>query len=259
MGRMLGVFDNDEELDRPDLNKCPDCGCFFPGNNCPLCGKECPEEMRAGNRKPVKKKRVRRSQGSGRVTFIEWYHSWWFIVIMMFIMPIAGIILLVTSPHQRWKKLLFVGIAVIYMIVSTFGIMLVPYLVGLFEKPVDTSLSKDEYVAACKTVSAEYIYRSPTNCEDEFVTITLKVVSIAECAGGAYDDDVYYICEATDGSDLNIIVRSCLIENDQKFLTGDVITVYGEGAGELGAFYTNSSKYVSAPSINMAYVVINGN
>ena len=40
MGRMLGSFDNPEELDRPDLNKCPDCNCFFAGDNCPLCGKE---------------------------------------------------------------------------------------------------------------------------------------------------------------------------------------------------------------------------
>ena len=49
MGRMLGSHGS-EELDRPDLNKCPDCGCFFSSDNCPLCGKPCPEEMRAGNK-----------------------------------------------------------------------------------------------------------------------------------------------------------------------------------------------------------------
>ena len=36
MGRMLGAFADDEELDRPDLNKCPDCNCFFDGDFCPL-------------------------------------------------------------------------------------------------------------------------------------------------------------------------------------------------------------------------------
>ena len=87
MGRMLGAFDNPEELDRPDLNKCPNCNCYFPQDTCPICKMECPEEMRAGNRKKVKKKRSRRG-ASGRVTFVEWYHSWWFIVIMMFFMPI---------------------------------------------------------------------------------------------------------------------------------------------------------------------------
>jgi hypothetical protein len=57
MGRMLGAFDSDE-IDRPDLNKCPDCGCFFLQDTCPICGKLCPEEMRAGNRKPVKLKKT---------------------------------------------------------------------------------------------------------------------------------------------------------------------------------------------------------
>ena len=32
MGRMLGAHDS-SELDRPDLNKCPDCRCFFAGDN----------------------------------------------------------------------------------------------------------------------------------------------------------------------------------------------------------------------------------
>ena len=75
MGKLLGVHESDEELDRPDLNKCPDCGCFFAEPYCPLCGKECPEEFRAGNRKPVRRSRRRRTENPGRVTFIEWYHS----------------------------------------------------------------------------------------------------------------------------------------------------------------------------------------
>ena len=100
MGRS---FDTHDELDRPDLNKCPDCGCFFAQDSCPLCGKVCPEEMRAGNRKPPKK--VKQASVSDRVTFVQWYHSWWFIVIMMFIFPIAGIALLVTSPHKKWQKI----------------------------------------------------------------------------------------------------------------------------------------------------------
>ena len=112
MGRMLGAFDNSEELDRPDLNKCPDCECFFAGDTCPLCGKECPEEMRAGNRKPPKKQKRRKSGTNGRVTFVEWYHSWWFIILMMIFMPIAGIVLLVTSPHRTRSKVIFAVIFV---------------------------------------------------------------------------------------------------------------------------------------------------
>ena len=114
MGRMLGAFDNPQELDRPDLNKCPDCECFFAGDYCPLCGKVCPEEMRAGNRKPPKKERRRRTSSNGRVTFVEWYHSWWFILVMMLVMPIAGIILLLTSPHRTlWKVLITIAVVLL--------------------------------------------------------------------------------------------------------------------------------------------------
>lgn len=118
MGRMLGAFDGREELDRPDLNKCPDCECFFAGEACPLCGKICPEEMRAGNRKPPKKQKKSRSGSNGRVTFVEWYHSWWFIVLMMIFMPIAGIVLLITSPHRTRSKIIFAVIFVaVYFVV----------------------------------------------------------------------------------------------------------------------------------------------
>ena len=118
MGRMLGAFDNPEELDRPDLNKCPDCECFFAGETCPLCGKICPEEMRAGTRKPPKKEKRRRGSSNGRVTFVEWYHSWWFIIIMLFVMPIAGIILLFTSPHRTlWKVLITIAVILVEFVI----------------------------------------------------------------------------------------------------------------------------------------------
>jgi len=58
MGRLLGSHDGGDSLDRPDLNRCPDCGCYFESEECPLCGKICPEDMRAGNRKEVKQKKI---------------------------------------------------------------------------------------------------------------------------------------------------------------------------------------------------------
>ena len=256
MGRMLGAFADREELDRPDLNKCPDCGCFFAGDNCPICGKECPPEMRAGNRKAVKKPKARRG-GSGRVTFVDWYHSWWFIVIMMFIFPIAGIILLITSPHEKWKKTLFVAIAVVYMIVSFFGIgNIIARVTGLFEKPVDTSLTREEYVAACSELDAESFYRAADGYEDEFVTMTLRVVGRASYVDDDYySDNVYYICEAAEGSTCKIIVRDCLIEGAQNLIKGDIITLYGEGAGSCVA-YDLEYAAVDGALVNMAYVIL---
>ena len=45
MGRKADTRDYNSNMDHPDLNKCPDCECFFAGERCPLCGKLCPEEM----------------------------------------------------------------------------------------------------------------------------------------------------------------------------------------------------------------------
>ena len=118
MGRMLGAFDDPQELDRPDLNKCPDCECFFAQDVCPLCGKVCPDDMRAGNRKPPKKERRRRDKG-GRVVFVEWYHSWLAIILFTIFIAPVGIILLFTSPHKTSHKIIFVVITVLAHIILT--------------------------------------------------------------------------------------------------------------------------------------------
>ena len=90
MGANLGFFAEDRERDFPELNKCPDCETFFADSNCPLCGKECPEEFRAGNRKQIKQKRHHRPSGNGRVQFVPWYYSAWFIVLMLIFSPPVG-------------------------------------------------------------------------------------------------------------------------------------------------------------------------
>lgn len=125
MGKLLGAHDSDE-LDRPDLNKCPDCLCFFAGDNCPLCGKQCPEEMRAGHRAKVKPRK--RNPNSGRVTFIRWYHSWLFIILMLCVMPVVGVILLCTAPYKTvWKIVAIASLVAVYFIVIFVIIPLVMY------------------------------------------------------------------------------------------------------------------------------------
>lgn len=257
MGRMLGAYDNREELDRPDLNKCPECGCFFAQLNCPLCGKPCPEHMRAGNRKPVKHKKQWRRSGGRHVTFVEWYHSFWFIAIMMFVMPVVGIILLATSPHDKWKKILFCSLAGLYMIVSFLGIgNIVGGITGLWERPVDTSLSREEYVAACEEITAEQFYRSPERYEKQFVCMTLRVVERAMSVDSTRGrGDTYYICEASEGSSYRIILRDCLVDGAQNLICGDVITVWGEGGTECVAYDAAYAAH-EAPCLNAAYVQI---
>lgn len=258
MGRLLGSHADDQELDRPDLNKCPDCDCFFGGENCPICGKECPENMRAGNRPAVKPKKRKRRSGSGRVTFIEWYHSWWFIVIMMLFFPIVGIVLLITSPHEKWKKFLFVAIAAVYMVISTFGLgNIISRVTDLWSTPVNDTLTKEEYIARCEEITPEQFYRTPDRYEGQFVSIRLRIVEKVTYVDNSYTpkDYICYLCEAEDGSDYKLILRDCLLQDQQRFLSGDIVTVYGEGAGECQV-YDNQYTYTTAPCLNMAYASV---
>ena len=259
MGRLLGAHDGDNDLDRPDLNKCPECGCYFAQLNCPLCGKECPAEFRAGNRKAVKKKKQRHT-GSSRVTFVEWYHSWWCIILALIFFPVIGIVLLLTSPHKKSLKIGIAAVAVVYGIVSTFGVgNIVTRITGIWDKPVDTSLSREEYIAACETVTPENYYRSAEGYTDKFVTLTLTVSERIVDGDGYYNGgkyNTYYICRDESGK-FEIMVRDCIQGTAKKFISGDVITVYGEGAGERTIH--DMDYYIShtAPCIHAAFMELN--
>ena len=256
MGRQLGTFLDEDELDRPDLNKCPDCGCFFAEPYCPLCGKECPEEFRAGNRKPVRRSRRRRTENPGRVTFIEWYHSWWFIIVMLFMMPLVGIILLFTSPHSKRAKTVVIAVGLAYTILSSYSFWaMVGGLGNLFDKPVNTRLSREEYVAACEQVDVEEFYRMPDRYGTEFVAMSVTVIgkitdSEAYYSNGKYP--TYYICRNAEGT-CEILIRDCLQDGSYNLIVGDTVTVYGEGAGNASIYAMDGNLY-DAPCLNVAYL-----
>ena len=254
MGRMLGSFADDNELDRPDLNKCPDCDCFFASDVCPLCKKVCPEEMRAGNRKPVKQKKQRSAASSYKTYFIPWYHRWWFIILMIWAIPILGIVLLVSSPHEKWKKWLVGGIYIALILISMSGLSIMTFLGGIFDKPVDTSLSRQEYVAVCENIQADQYYRSYAEYEDDYIKTQLIVVTTASHVDGQPEqNNIYYVCTPVNNTDCYVIVRDCLIDTDKVFIKGDVITVYGEGDRFVRA-YDNEYQIFDGPCLNMAYV-----
>ena len=264
MGRLLGSHDS-EELDRPDLNKCPDCDCFFADDVCPLCGMVCPEEMRAGNRAPVKRRKPKRAE-STRVQFIPWYYTWWFILIMTFLFPIGGIVLMMTSPHRRWVKTLFVTLMVVYVILSSIGIPLIFGGIAVFQKlfpapePVDRTMTQAEYIAACEEVSAEDYYRAPGDYTERFVTLQLTVAERIVDADGYYGDEpysTYYVCRDESGAFI-LLIRDCVSEEGHRnFAVGDMITVYGEGAGER-AIYDMTGKLHSAPCVYAAFLSLIG-
>ncbi|MBE6577253.1 MAG: hypothetical protein E7653_03865 [Ruminococcaceae bacterium] len=249
MGRS---FDTHEELDRPDLNKCPDCGCFFVQECCPLCGKVCPEEMRAGNRKPVKKVK-QKSGGSDRVMFVQWYHSWWFIIAMLVLFPIAGLVLFATSPHKKSAKIIFAVVLATLFILAIYGPLLIFWAAdALAPDPVDTSLSREEYVEKSEAVDAEQLYRNPSSYEGKIVTLTLK---IKQKTVDYYSDEYtnYYVCEDESGR-FEFIILDCSQDGTKNFLIGDTITIFGE-VTEQYELYINDQT-VSAPSINAAYITV---
>lgn len=63
--------------------------------------------------------------------------------------------------------------------------------------------------------------------------------------------------EAPDGSSYHIIVRDCLIDAKQNFISGDVITIYGEGDGSIVVYGTGEDyRSWEGPCINAAYIEI---
>lgn len=254
MGRMIGYFDSDE-LDRPELNKCPDCECYFASEECPLCGKVCPENMRAGNRAPVKPPKRKRGS-TGRVQFIPWYHTWWFILIMMFVMPVAGVILFFTSPYSKTVKIIGAVIGVIYVVAYVFVFYLggMNLIIGMIYGEgdlVNDDLSRAEYVEKCTEMSVEDFYR---NAKDEGAYVMLEVTvkeRFVDLASYDEENGVYYLCESEDGS-VCIFVRDCSLDNTGNYLIGDTVRVWGECAGET-RIYPQGDSVPSYPCLNMAY------
>ena len=261
MGRMLGAFADDEDLDRPDLNKCPDCGCFFESDDCPICGRRCPEYMRAGNRRPPKKKKKHRSGPQYKVAFIDWYHRWWFIILMLFFLFPVGFILLLTSPHKKNVKITVAVIALVYTVLSSIGISsIVQRAINFFSEPVDTSLSRTEYVSICNEISAEDFYRLSEDFKNSYVSITLRVKKQITDMDGYYAEKeytTYYVCEALNGSTFEIMIRDCVQEGRKTLIEGDLIRIYGEGAGKITIYDMEYTPF-RAPCIYVAYLDLIG-
>lgn len=262
MGKYLGSHDSDE-LDRPDLNKCPECGSFFApeDDTCPICGAFCPEEFRAGNRRPVKAKKQAFSRASSRVTFVEWYHSWWFIIIALFFMPLIGVVLLITSPHKTKHKLIFVAAALLYTVLVSWGVggMLIGMVQNRLDPPVNTALSMQEYIAACEPLDAQVFYRGAEAYTGVPVAVTLTVRGSFTDPESVYSSDGehrYYRC-TDDGETFTVLVRDCVLENRINLIAGDRILIYGEGAGNISVYDADYTR-ISAPALNAAYIMLAG-
>ena len=143
---------------------------------------------------------------------MNWYQSWWFIILMMLFMPIVGFILLFSSPHEKWKKILVGVIAALCIALSYLGYGIGNIFSGIgdmFDTPVDKSLTKEEYIEKCETVTPEQIHRSADYFEDEFVCVELRVINKATYMDDNYNEKDYvcYRCRGTDGGTYVIVIR----------------------------------------------------
>lgn len=255
MGRSLGYFDSDE-LDRPELNKCPDCECYFATEECPLCGKICPEEFRAGNRKPVKPPKKTKNS-SGRVQFIAWYHSWWFMLLVFMFSRIAGLVLFFTSPYSKKAKIIAASV-----VVGGYALLFVVgsgWLWSLMDQSlVNDEIPREEYVQLCEEMDVEDFYRV-ANDYGRYVCLELTVIEKnVEHSIDVYDTGAtYYLCRDMNGGETVIYVQDCNLGTPMQFLPGDMIRVYGESAGMV-SFLQGESYTTERPCLYMAYCELIG-
>lgn len=261
MGADLGFFAEDRERDYPELNKCPDCETFFSDQCCPICGKVCPEEFRAGNRKQVKQKKYRRQPGNGRVQFVPWYHTVWFIVFMLIVQPVVGLILTWSGVWKtHWKVIVTVLVLLPYIILFASGIV-TSFIDSFIEitPPVNLELSEEDYRAACVSPDIEALYRQNNEKIGNYVRIKLTVSDIA--ASYYYNQDIVYIeanvylCHTVVGDKtLEFFVVDYRQENQTRLAVGDEIIVWGEVAGEIESDASRNGASVKLPAVYARFI-----
>jgi len=252
----------EDERDFPELNKCPECETFFADLCCPICGKVCPETMRAGNRKRIRESKNPRYEKhtSGRVQFVPWYHSSWFIILMLVVQPLIGLILAWTGPWKRGGKLLATVILLLpYLLGGLFGIVwgLAMNVFTDHTLPVNVEISREEYVSLCKELPAESVWRQAEDLTGEYVTMTLTVEAVWEDEYAYYTDYAYpryFECSVSEnGESYTFFVHDFRQSEGINLREGDVIRVWGQVGGN-ETISNSTVGTMTRPCINTLYL-----
>lgn len=255
MGRFgsptLGYHAEADENDIPELNKCPSCGAFFDGDVCPICKTVCPEEMKAGNRAKIKKKKKKEKPVGYKVPPV-WYLQTWFILLVLCVSQFIGVILVWLSDWKKWVKVTVTVLALGggYLV----GLLYFP-LFQLFQKPpeyVNYDLPESEYREQCDPLDYESLMREPEDYIDRYMVLTLTVESVKYVDGYdmSFTGDVIL---ALDGEGHSYLVYDCR-KDGKNILTGDTVTVFGQFGGV--DVETAFDYYVRYPIVYGAYLDI---
>jgi uncharacterized protein (UPF0333 family) len=144
--------------------------------------------------------------------------------------------------HKRQKNnvniAFFVGCAALLLFV-----IICVHFVG---KYFDTSVNEDDYKLACEVVDYENLVRSPKDYKDKQVKVVGEVIDVS-----GYDDGLGNAMEITlnvnqfeNGSEQLITIDFYDKDYAQGFLTGDIITVYGEYNSINGNIPNIEAKYI---------------
>ena len=193
------------------------------------------------------------------VQFVPWYLSTWFIILMLFFQPIIGLILVWVGYWRKPAKIITTALVVLYFLCTfvlggLFGIF--EFIVNREDIPVNTELSRAEYIEECVDLSAETVYREANQRVGEYVALTVTVTGRWENSYDYGSDySLYLECVAEEnGKSWTFLVRDYR-GDDINLAVGDVVTVYGQIGGNF-SIYNQTAGEISAPGINMLYVTV---
>ena len=260
----IGRFsDSYEEPDRPDLHKCAECGALFDGDKCPICEavrtsstircKECGREIPGDSlicpycAKRIAKKAKKHRQRPSLTMVISSMAS----IILLAVIAVGGFSFIRKSPTTSGSS------HTNYVASPTGGV----YKVSGDANTVTTRKAElvFDYKSKCSVIDFETLARNPNKHKGDFYVATGQVIQVQNISGGVLvrlnitknENEYYTFWEDT------IVATIPIGKNDDRILEDDIITIWGECAGEY-TYIAVLGNEVSLPRIDAKYYELDG-